>query len=75
VQGFAYTLGLTTLIDVVVVFLFTKPMVTFLAGTKFYGGGHRWSGLDPARLGSKAPWRSSGRRGTRRGVPSDACGT
>ena len=33
VQGFAYTLGLTTLIDVVVVFLFTKPMVTFLAGT------------------------------------------
>jgi preprotein translocase subunit SecD len=34
VQGFAYTLGLTTLIDVIVVFLFTKPMVTLLAGTK-----------------------------------------
>ena len=34
VQGFAYTLGLTTLIDVLVVFLFTKPMVTLLAGTK-----------------------------------------
>jgi preprotein translocase subunit SecD len=61
VQGFAYTLGLTTLIDVVVVFLFTKPMVTLLAGTRFYGGGHRWSGLDPARLGAKAPWRSSTR--------------
>src|SRR6185437_3856699 len=26
VKGFAYTLGLTTLIDVIVVFLFTKPM-------------------------------------------------
>jgi len=61
VQGFAYTLGLTTLIDVLVVFLFTKPMVTLLAGTRFYGGGHRWSGLDPARLGARAPWRSSAR--------------
>jgi preprotein translocase subunit SecD len=61
VQGFAYTLGLTTLIDVLVVFLFTKPMVTLLAGTRFYGGGHRWSGLDPARLGAKTPWRSSKR--------------
>jgi preprotein translocase subunit SecD len=61
VQGFAYTLGLTTLIDVLVVFLFTKPMVTLLAGTRFYGGGHRWSGLDPARPGAKMPWRSSAR--------------
>jgi preprotein translocase subunit SecD len=61
VQGFAYTLGLTTLIDLLVVFLFTKPMVTLLAGTKFFGGGHRWSGLDPARLGAKAPWRSTAR--------------
>jgi preprotein translocase subunit SecD len=59
VQGFAYTLGLTTLIDVIVVFLFTKPAVTLLAGTRFYGGGHRWSGLDPQRLGGRAPWRSS----------------
>jgi len=65
VQGFAYTLGLTTLIDVIVVFLFTKPMVTLLAGTKFYGGGHPWSGLDPMRLGARAPWRSSARRTVR----------
>jgi preprotein translocase subunit SecD len=62
VRGFAYTLGLTTLIDVLVVFLFTKPMVTVLAGTKFYGGGHRWSGLSPDRLGARTPWRSSVRR-------------
>jgi preprotein translocase subunit SecD len=58
VQNFAFTLGLTTLVDVVVVFLFTKPMVTLLARTKFYGGGHRLSGLDPARLGARSPWRS-----------------
>ena len=65
VQGFAYTLGLTTIIDVVVVFLFTKPMVTLLAGTKFFSSGHKWSGLDPMRLGAKAPWRSSTRRTVR----------
>lgn len=51
VKGFAFTLGLTTLIDVVVVFFFTKPLVTMLARTKFFGRGHRWSGLDPSTLG------------------------
>jgi preprotein translocase subunit SecD len=64
VQGFAYTLGLTTLIDVIVVFLFTKPMVTLLAGTKFFSSGSKWSGLDPERLGAKSPWRGSGARRT-----------
>ena len=54
VKGFAFTLGLTTLIDVLVVFMFTKPMVTLLARTRFFGGGHRLSGLDPAHLGVKA---------------------
>jgi preprotein translocase subunit SecD len=51
VKGFAFTLGLTTLIDIVVVFFFTKPVVTMLARTKFFGRGHRWSGLDPSTLG------------------------
>jgi preprotein translocase subunit SecD len=64
VQGFAYTLGLTTIIDVLVVFLFTKPMVTVLAGTKFFSSGSKWSGLDPERLGAKSPWRGSGVRRT-----------
>jgi preprotein translocase subunit SecD len=64
VQGFAYTLGLTTIIDVIVVFLFTKPMVTLLAGTKFFSSGNKWSGLDPERLGAKAPWRGSRARRT-----------
>jgi preprotein translocase subunit SecD len=65
VKGFAYTLGLTTLIDIVVVFLFTKPVVTLLARTKFFGNGHPLSGLDPARLGGRAPWRSSAGRDRR----------
>ncbi len=51
VRGFAFALGLTTLIDIAVVFLFTKPLVTLLARTKFFGEGHKYSGLDPAHLG------------------------
>jgi preprotein translocase subunit SecD len=62
VKDFAFTLGLTTIIDVIVVFLFTKPTVTLLARTKFYGQGHRLSGLDPSRLGARAPWRGAARR-------------
>lgn len=72
VKGFAYTLGLTTLIDVLVVFSFTKPMVTLLARTKFFGNGHPMSGLDPARLGAKTPWRSSVRRDQSRRRPDPA---
>jgi len=70
VRGFAFTLGLTTLVDIIVVFLFTKPMVTLLARTKFYGQGHPLSGLDPARLGARAPWR-----GSRRPAPAAAAGS
>jgi preprotein translocase subunit SecD len=51
VRGFAFALGLTTLVDIAVVFLFTKPLVTLLARTRFYGGGHPLSGLDPGHLG------------------------
>ncbi|MFE7792140.1 protein translocase subunit SecD [Streptomyces sp. NPDC057460] len=61
VQGFAFTLGLTTLLDVVVVFLFTKPVMTLMARTKFFSGGHPWSGLDPKRLGAKPPLRRTRR--------------
>jgi preprotein translocase subunit SecD len=61
VKGFAFTLGLTTIIDLVVVFTFTKPTMTLLARTKFFGGGHPLSGLDPARLGARTPWRGTPR--------------
>ncbi|WP_030407900.1 protein translocase subunit SecD [Streptomyces albus] len=61
VQGFAFTLGLTTALDVVVVFFCTKPVMTLLARRKFFADGHPWSGLDPKRLGAKPPLRR-GRR-------------
>nr|WP_241989033.1 protein translocase subunit SecD [Leucobacter luti] len=52
VKGFAFTLGLTTLVDVLVVALFTHPMMTLFARTRFYQSGHPFSGLDPKRLGA-----------------------
>ena len=61
VRGFAFTLGVTTLIDLAVVFLFTHPVVSILAHTEFFGGGHRWSGLDPERLGAKVRYAGAGR--------------
>ncbi|MFD7954495.1 protein translocase subunit SecD [Streptomyces ardesiacus] len=61
VQGFAFTLGLTTLLDVVVVFLFTKPLLTLMARRKFFASGHKWSGLDPKALGAKPPLRRTRR--------------
>jgi len=73
VKGFAFTLGLTTIIDLVVVFTFTKPMLTLLARTKFFGGGHPLSGLDPARLGARAPWRGT-RTPVRSARPATASG-
>ncbi|KTR41877.1 preprotein translocase subunit SecD [Curtobacterium oceanosedimentum] len=52
VKGFAFTLLLTTLIDVVVVVLFTHPMMQLIARSRFFGEGHRFSGLDPSALGA-----------------------
>ncbi|MEV7075197.1 protein translocase subunit SecD [Streptomyces sp. NPDC091972] len=65
VQGFAFTLGLTTVLDVVVVFFFTKPLMTLLARRKFFASGSKWSGLDPKSLGAKPPLRR-----TRRPAPA-----
>jgi preprotein translocase subunit SecD len=63
IQGFAFTLGLTTLIDIAVVFFFTKPMMTLLARTKFFGQGHRFSGFEAEHMGaSKALLHNSRRR-------------
>lgn len=45
VRGFALTLGLTTVVDLVVVALFTHPMMQLLGRTQFFSSGHRLSGL------------------------------
>ncbi|CAB4806065.1 unannotated protein [freshwater metagenome] len=52
VRGFAFTLGLTTFVDLLVVFAFTKPLTTFLAKLKFFSSGHSLSGVSPKSLGA-----------------------
>lgn len=52
VKGFAFTLGLTTAIDVLIFILFTHPVMQLLARTRFFGSGHKLSGLDPEALGA-----------------------
>lgn len=51
VRGFAFTLGLTTVIDLIVVFFFTKPFITLLAKFSFFNSGHKLSGFSAKSLG------------------------
>src|SRR5690606_38630711 len=61
VRGFAFTLGLTTVVDLIVVFLFTHPLMLVLSRTNFFGQGHRLSGLDRAQLGGRSRYVGRGR--------------
>lgn len=61
VRGFAFTLGLTALADLIVIFLFTHPMLQLMATRKFFAEGHRFSGLSPERLGVVPFYRGAGR--------------
>ncbi|MFD5214884.1 protein translocase subunit SecD [Microbacterium sp. NPDC058345] len=81
VKGFAFTLGLTTLIDVFIFVIFTHPVMQLLVRTRFFGGGHRLSGLDPEALGAvyrgrsqyrEAQIGSSGRVARNRGARGEA---
>jgi preprotein translocase subunit SecD len=51
VRGFAFTLGLTTLIDLIIIFLFTKPALVLISRSKFFNSGHPLSGFSPKSLG------------------------
>ena len=51
VRGFAFTLGLTTLVDLLVVFIFTKPLVSILSRVNFFASGHPLSGFSNKSVG------------------------
>jgi preprotein translocase subunit SecD len=53
VRGFAFTLGLTTIVDLLVVFLFTKPLLSLVVKAKFFSSGHPLSGFSPKSIGLK----------------------
>jgi preprotein translocase subunit SecD len=51
VRGFAFVLGLTTIIDLLIAFLFTRPVTVLLGRTRWMQRGSKWTGLDKARIG------------------------
>ena len=51
VKGFAFALGISTVIDLTVFFLFTKPMVSWLSRFTFFNSGHKYSGLSAETIG------------------------
>ena len=53
VRGFAFALGLTTIVDLLVVFLFTKPLLSLVVKAKFFSSGHPLSGFSPKSIGLK----------------------
>jgi preprotein translocase subunit SecD len=75
VRGFAFVLGLTTIIDVIVAFWFTHPVTVLLGRTGFMQRGSKLTGLDADRLGGHsvagdAPTTKSKRRGASQEVSS-----
>lgn len=54
VRGFAFTLGLSTLLDLVIVFLFTHPLVAVASRSKSFGS-PRITGLGSLRPTAAAP--------------------
>ncbi|WP_226913367.1 protein translocase subunit SecD [Gephyromycinifex aptenodytis] len=62
VRGFAFVLILTTVLDLIVVFLFTHPLLSILSRTDFFSSGHPWSGFSAETLGvSGTRYRGRGR--------------
>ncbi|MBP3223100.1 MAG: protein translocase subunit SecD, partial [Actinomycetaceae bacterium] len=58
VRGFAFTLGLTTLLDLVIILLFTYPLMDILVKkTRFFGEGKKLSGLDASSAQRVATYR------------------
>jgi preprotein translocase subunit SecD len=54
VRGFAFTLGLSTISDLFIVFFFTKPLLTVLAKVEAFDRGKKWTGIGQAREEGRA---------------------
>ncbi len=64
VKGFAFTLGLSTVLDLVVVFLVTHPLVHLAAGSPLFAS-PRWSGLGKVAKAGAAQRASNARLGAK----------
>jgi preprotein translocase subunit SecD len=66
VRGFAFILGLTTVIDLIMAFWFTHPIVVLLGRTKIMQSGSKLTGLDPDRIGGRSAIESVAGRSARK---------
>jgi preprotein translocase subunit SecD len=73
VRGFAFTLGLSTLSDLFIVFFFTKPLLQVMARRPWFDSGAAWTGIGQVRAGIQRESEQTDRptrtpRGSRQGV-------
>lgn len=61
VRGFAFTLGLTAVSDLIITFLFIHPVMVLLGRRDYFATGGRFSGMDPVALGATPLYRGAGR--------------
>jgi preprotein translocase subunit SecD len=66
VRGFAFVLGLTTIIDVIVAFWFTHPLTVIIGRSAWMQKGSKWTGLDADRLGGASVAGSPPKKSSRR---------
>jgi preprotein translocase subunit SecD len=52
VRGFAFTLGLSTISDLFIVFFFTRPVMTLMARMNAFDTGAAWTGVGAGRSGA-----------------------
>ncbi len=71
VRGFAFVLGLTTLIDVLVAFWFTHPVAVLLGRSPWMQRGSRWTGVDAAHVGASNTAGTTTARSKRRSTSQE----
>ncbi len=67
VRGFAFTLGLSTISDLFIVFFFTRPLLQLLGRRKAFDSGKAWTGIGRARAGVERDESPEGPRRRLRG--------
>ena len=71
VRGFAFVLGMTTLIDVLVAFWFTHPVAVLLGRSPWMQRGSRWTGVDAAHVGASMTAATTPTRSKRRSTSQE----
>ena len=72
VRGFAFVLGLTTIIDIIVAFWFTHPIVVWISRTGWMQRGSRLTGVDARRMAGTSAARELTAKSKRRSTVEES---